>query len=196
MVDRADALATELLPLLPAGTRVVLDVGSGTGHNVAAIRRRLPDAAYVECDVADFHVVGNGPIVVRGGRMPFRSASIDVCLLQFILQYPDDPASVLAEVRRVAGIDGVVIVRQTVYRGPVGKAVLAVSEFVWGPLAYAVARLCGAVPGGASTGLRPRRYFSEQDLVALCESAGFRCESEQIVRKGTNTCYDVILVLK
>jgi len=194
MRRRASALADDLEPHLPT-SGILVDIGSGTGHNAAALRDRLPGVTFVECDTADFHVVGSGPIVIRD-ILPFRTNSVDVCLLQFILQYPPDPAGILREARRVTSTGGAIIVRQTVHQAGLSKLLMAFHELAWGPLAYEFSRLVAGVPAGASTYLRPRRLFSQKTLLSLCEAAGLRCRSASILQNGPGTCYDVILVLE
>jgi len=194
MRRRADDLAANLVQHLPA-SGIVVDIGSGTGHNAAALRQKIPALTCIECDIADFHVVGSGPIVI-GDILPFQGGSVDACLLQFILQYPSNPQGILREARRVTSAGGVIIVRQTVHGHGLSKMALAVHELAWGPLAYEFSRLFAAVPAGASTYLRPRRLFSQTSLLSLCEATGLHCRSMSILQNGPGTCDDVLLVLE
>jgi ubiquinone/menaquinone biosynthesis C-methylase UbiE len=92
---RAGHLAGRIAPHLPTGA-TVLDIGSGTGHNAEALRARGARTC-VEADVVDFHVVGVGPVVFDGARLPFADRVFDACLLTFVLSYADDPAALLHE---------------------------------------------------------------------------------------------------
>lgn len=195
MRRRAAQLARDLMPLLPKEGRV-LDIGSGTGHNVAALRSLRPDLEYTECDVVDIHSVGDGPRLMQNGRLPFDDGTFDICLLQFVLQYPDDPAEIVREARRVTAVGGRVIVRQTISRGRVGRLILTAHEHLWGPIAYQVSRALGAAAGGALPYLTPRRMFSPEELVTLTQRPGGQHRVIPCVAILKNACLDILLVLE
>ena len=95
MRRRARRLAERFAPHLATGA-TVLDVGSGTGHNAEALRI-FGVRTCAEADVVDFHVVGDGPVVFDGTRLPFDDRAFDSCLLVFVLSYVDDPTALLRE---------------------------------------------------------------------------------------------------
>jgi SAM-dependent methyltransferase len=137
MHHRAEQLATLLAPYLPSYGRV-LDIGAGTGHNGVALSRQQP-LQIVNLDVADLHVVGERPVLFNGASIPFADDSFDAALMLFVLQYSPDPIQLLREVRRVC--IGPVLVLQSTYAGSVAQAALRLNDLVWGPIAFAVARV-------------------------------------------------------
>jgi len=167
MVHRAGSLFARVRTHLP-GSGTIADIGSGTGHNAAEIRRRT-QLAVREFDVADLHWAGPGPMLLDGSRVPVDDGAFDGLLLLFVLHYPESPHELLTEARRVS--KGPVIVVQSVYRGWWGRTVLGIREFFLGRLALRVAgylRLVQPVEGL----LQPRRSFTRQELQRLFESAG------------------------
>lgn len=90
-----------LAPLLPA-SGTILDVGCGDGHLTAHLRALRPELSFVGVDVLG-HSRGDLEIhAYEGGRLPFDDASFDAVLLCAVLHHLDDPAALLAEARRVA----------------------------------------------------------------------------------------------
>src|SRR5262249_38310256 len=111
--QRASHLAWRIVPHLPTGP-TVLDIGSRTGPNAEAPRARGARTC-IEADVVDFHVVGDGPVLFDGARLPFADRVFDACLLAFVLSYADNPATLLREAGRVASRR--VLVVQSIPRG-------------------------------------------------------------------------------
>ena len=136
---RAGHLAGRIAPHLPTGA-TVLDIGSGTGHNAEALRA-WGARTCVEADVVDFHVVGVGPVLFDGARLPFADRVFDACLLAFVLSYTDDPAALLREAGRVASRR--VLVLQSSPRGRAGRIALRLRSWVQGRVAF---RLCADPP--------------------------------------------------
>lgn len=164
---RARHLAGRIAPHLPRGA-TVLDIGSGTGHNAEALRFRGARTC-TEADVVDFHVVGGGPVVFDGARLPFADRVFDACLLAFVLSYTDDPATLLREAGRVASRR--VVVLQSSPRGRAGRVALGLRGWVQGRVAF---RLCGIlrlIPPAPSP-LRRRRLLSRERMGDLAEQAG------------------------
>ena len=176
MTNRATQLTRRLKPWIPAQIRVA-DIGSGTGHNAEAWRCQL-DARVDEFDVADLHWIGGGPIIFDGRTLVVSDASYSVVTLLFVLQYASDARGLLREVRRVSA--GRVILIQSTYRGTWGYFWLRVREFVWGPLAYGVARFAGIVEV-PSCSLKSRTLFTREQLAELFRQTGLtmiHCEPE------------------
>ena len=144
----------------------VLDVGSGTGHNALALAAGELDV--IEVDVADLHVVGAGPLLFDGERLPFDDDAFDAAMLLFVLHYPAAPDRLLRETLRVAGR---VLVLQSTCLGVVGRRLLSVRESCLGRGGFCLARAAGYVAGGGES-LRPTRYYSRESLSRLFEAAG------------------------
>ena len=169
MRRRARQLAGRIAPHLTPGT-TVLDIGSGTGHNAEALQAR-GTLTCVEADVVDFHVVGSGPVVFDGTRLPFADRSFDTCLLTFVLSYPDDPATLLREAVRVASRS--VLVLQSSPRGRAGRIALRLRGWVQGRVAFRLCATLRLIPP-ARPSLRKRRLLSRERVVALADEVGLR----------------------
>jgi SAM-dependent methyltransferase len=164
---RARRLAERVMPFLPEqGT--VLDVGSGTGHNVRALQDRTA-LHFLEADVVNMSMVGPGPMLFDGRTLPFADSSIDCALMLFILHYSERPEELLREVGRVCRR---VILLQSICRGRLGLLLLRAREPFQGRLAFRLARLLKAVPN-VPCPLRPRRYFTSVELDRVIERTGF-----------------------
>lgn len=164
---RAEQLARRIAPHLPAGARL-LDIGSGTGHNARALRLRTGGSC-IEADVVDFHVVGDGPMLFDGERLPLPDNAVDVSLVVHALSYTEDPAALLREAGRVAS-RGVVVIQST-YQGAWGRAFLLVRGRIQGRLSFRVCRALGLIPPVADP-LGTRHLFSRSRLEATVTRSG------------------------
>lgn len=94
-----NAVAQSVVALSPAS---VLDVGCGEGHVTSAIARACPNARVMGVDLDAARIggieTGRGSILA----LPLRKASVDVVCATEVLEHLDEPASALAELRRVA----------------------------------------------------------------------------------------------
>ena len=175
MERRAGHLLEQVAEWLPS-EGPLLDLGSGTGHLSARLEREL-GARVVTADVSDLHVVGPAPILIADGNLPFDAATYAAALLLFVLAYPENPASVLAEAARVTR--GPVIVVQTLYANPFGYAWLRVREFLWTSVAFRVSKLIRYVPPDAKFTLHTRRFFTPHALRREAAAAGLRVSARR-----------------
>lgn len=106
-------MTAKLLDRLPLGdARVVLDVGTGVGAAVEAIRDRAPSALVFGVD-RSFGMLSLAPLagrcaVMDAMNLAAASASVDVVVAAFMLFHLPDPALGLREVRRVLREGGTV----------------------------------------------------------------------------------------
>jgi SAM-dependent methyltransferase len=149
---------------------MVLDIGSGTGHNAEALRADGTRTC-IEVDVVDFHVVGSGPMLFDGARLPFADRVFDACLLAFVLSYTDNSATLLREARRVAS--RLVLVLQSSPRGRAGRLALALRGWVQGRFTFRLCAILRLIPPTPSP-LRQRRLLSRECTVGLAEEAGLK----------------------
>jgi ubiquinone/menaquinone biosynthesis C-methylase UbiE len=175
MERRARRLMEQVNPWLP-NEGSVLDVGSGTGHLSALLEREL-GLEVVTADVSDMHVVGQPPVLIADGVLPFRERTFSAALLFFVLAYPDDPAGVLAEAARVSR--GPIIVVQSLHSSRFGYAWLRVREFLWTIVAFHISKLVGYVPPNATFTMRTRRFYTEQALRREVVAAGLRIRAQR-----------------
>ncbi len=166
---RARRVAERVSPYLPAGG-TVLDIGSGTGHNAVALRARGVRMC-TEADVMDFHVVGGGPVLFDGVRLPFADHVFDACLLAFVLSYADDAAALLREARRVASQR--VLVLQSSPSGRAGRAALGLRGWVQGRVAFRLCATLRLIPHTPSP-LRRRRLLSRERMLDLASEVGLK----------------------
>jgi SAM-dependent methyltransferase len=175
MERRARQLIDQVRAWLPA-EGPVLDLGSGTGHLSARLEREL-GLEVVTADVSDIHVVGPAPALIADGVLPFEDGTYSAALLIFMLAYPDDPASVLAEVARVTR--GPIILVQSLHSNRFGYAWLRVREFLWTIVAFHVSKLLGYVPPEAQFTMNTRRFYTAQELRRDVAAAGLRIRSRR-----------------
>ena len=154
MERRARQLMAQVDGWLPA-EGPVLDIGSGTGHFSHLVEREL-GLDVVTADVTDIHVVGPPPVLISDGVLPFETGTYKAALLIFMLAYPNDPASVLAEAARVTR--GPIIVVQSLHSNRFGYAWLRVREFFWTFVAFHVSRRVGYIRREAAFTLNTRRF--------------------------------------
>ncbi len=166
---RSAALYRRLEPHLPqAGA--LLDVGSGTGHNARMIRRHS-GLFCAEADVEDLSLGPEKPILFDGRRLPFRDGEFEVSTLLFVLHYVEDPAALLAEVRRVTSRR--LLILQSTYEGRPAKLGLTIRDFFEGRFVFSVARALGWVSASRCT-LFPFRFYTPASLRQSVSAVGFR----------------------
>ncbi|HEY5546433.1 MAG TPA: methyltransferase domain-containing protein, partial [Gemmatimonadaceae bacterium] len=138
----------------------VLDLGSGTGHFSARLKRER-GLDVVTADVSDIHVVGPPPVLIAGGVLPFEEGTFSAALLFFMLAYQNDPAGILAEAARVTR--GPIILMQSLHSSRLGYAWLRVREFLWTLVGFHVSKVLGYVPRDAEFTMRPRHFYTAQE---------------------------------
>jgi len=125
--DRAQARLTRSR-IAPG--HVVADLGCGLGGDTIMLARQVSpsggraigiDRSRAMLEHARARAKASGlPIEFREGdirSLPFEDASLDACWMERVLIYADDPAAVLAEVRRVLRPGGQAVVQEYDYRG-------------------------------------------------------------------------------
>ncbi len=172
MRHRARRLTRRIAVHFPSSGRIA-DIGSGTGHN-AQMWRQQPGLTVDEFDVADLHWVGDGPTLFDGSVIPAPEADYDVATLLFVLQYPADPLSLLREAKRIS--KGRVIVLQSTYESTWGRFWLRLRGFVWGSLAFHLARWMRVIRF-QDCPLDNRRVYSRPELRTLFTQAGLTIQS-------------------
>jgi SAM-dependent methyltransferase len=175
MERRAGRLMEQVGAWLPS-EGPVLDLGSGTGHLSARLEREL-GLEVVPADVSDLHVVGRPPVLIVDGVLPFAEGAFSAALLFFMLAYPRDPASVLAEAARVTR--GPIILVQSLHSGRVGYAWLRIREFFWTIVAFHVSKVLGYVPPSATFTMNTRRFYTARALQRDVMAAGLQVRSRR-----------------
>lgn len=168
---RARALAGHLAAHLPQ-RGYVLDVGAGTGHNSQMLRQiaALKLVNFVDADVVNMRVVPGDAVLFDGVRLPFPPQTFACTLLIFVLHYVDQPLSLLQEIQRVTS--GPVLLLQTTYTGKAGALIAQSYDYLWGPVAFTVARAVGLVTAQQHA-LQASQFYTRQRLWALVTQAGF-----------------------
>lgn len=113
--ERADAAAAAILPLLPADTRLLVDVACGTA--IVSTRLRAPGRTVVGVDPSAGMLAFARPrldgCVVRGdgARLPFRAGSVDAVTIMWLLHIVDDALveAVIADCARVLRPGGALV---------------------------------------------------------------------------------------
>jgi SAM-dependent methyltransferase len=114
-VDRAErSLLGTLLTSVP-DARTVVDVGCGTGHFAAWLRRESFDVVGLDRSPAMLARMRQDhpsiPVVLGDAvRLPFRAGAVDATLLVTVLEFLEEPAAALAEAVRVARHGVVVLI--------------------------------------------------------------------------------------
>jgi malonyl-CoA O-methyltransferase len=106
----------ERLDLVRLEPSVVLDLGAGTGHSSAALKRRYRGSRIVAIDLAAgmLHEAKRRQSWLRrfdrvcadAAHLPLRDASVDLVFSNLMLQWCDDPDAVFRECRRVLRTGG------------------------------------------------------------------------------------------
>lgn len=104
---KADWLAESL-----RGAARILEVGSGPGSLVEALRARGHDVVAIDVDDTAYDT-SLRPMIFDGVTVPFETRAFDVALLATTLHHAADPDRLIAEAGRVAGR---VIVIEDIYR--------------------------------------------------------------------------------
>jgi SAM-dependent methyltransferase len=154
----------------------VLDLGSGTGHLSARLKRER-GLEVVTADVSDMHVVGRPPVLITDGVLPFDQGTFSAALLFFMLAYPKDPAGVLREAARVTR--GPIILVQSLHSGRLSYAWLRVREFLWTYVAFHVSKAIGYVSPLVEFTMHARRFYSARELQRDLAAAGLRVRSRR-----------------
>ncbi len=165
---RAQGLARWIAPHLPQHGYAA-DIGAGTGHNTHALRQRT-GLTFIDIDVVNMRVVPGQAVLFDGTTLPFADQSFTCACLIFVLPYVARPLPLLQEVYRIT--DGPVFVVQSTYSGPVGEQILGIYDYVWGPVAFQVARATGLITT-PSHALQCRTFYTRPNLSALFRAAGF-----------------------
>ncbi|MFH2018472.1 MAG: methyltransferase domain-containing protein [bacterium] len=92
----------------------ILEVGCGAGQFVRAIKKTLPDAQCLGCDVSrraveEANKLNDGVeyTVSESARLPFADSSLDAVLVFDVLEHAQDVDGLLAEINRVLKKDGI-----------------------------------------------------------------------------------------
>lgn len=104
LLDRLQAVRIE--------PRVVVDLGAGTGAALRDLGTRFPDAAILPIDLTHAMLRAGAAasgICADAAKLPLADRSVDVIFSNLMLHHCPDPATVLAEARRVLRSPGVLL---------------------------------------------------------------------------------------
>lgn len=172
LVCRASQLVRWISPYLPQDG-VVIDVGAGTGHTVQALRQQHPSLNTVEVDVVNIRVVPGNAVLFDGYRLPFADGQFSAAIMIFVLQYCNEPQALLRNLHQV--MNGPVVLVQSTYHGRLGYCWLRTFDFLWGPIAFRVARICGLVDTSEHA-LDGKTFYTLPELMRLFQQAGFQVQ--------------------
>jgi malonyl-CoA O-methyltransferase len=109
LLDRLDVLTMQ--------PNTVVDLGAGTGHGAAALKRRYGEARVLAMDLAPGMLAEAGRrqrlfrrfhrIAADAAALPLREGSVDMVFSSLLLQWCNDPDRVLRECRRALRAGGV-----------------------------------------------------------------------------------------
>ncbi len=165
---RAVRIAGQIAAHLPE-TGKVLDIGSGTGHNVRELSKTT-FLSFFETDVVNMSLTDSRPILFDGKDLPFNNNAFSSSLMLFMLHYVEEPALFLKEVHRITS--GKVILVQSVYNGRTGLLTLKYRELVQGRSAFHVCK-CPGLLKNCPCSLFPVRYFTRNQLSKIIFQTGF-----------------------
>lgn len=124
--ERASLGRLRTKALAPARGRLLI-LGSGQGHDLAHVPEAVTSVVAVEPDESMRRRAGarlraaRVPVLsvgAAGEALPFPDGSVDTVLCALVLCSVDDPAGVVAELRRVLTDDGVLLVMEHVLASP------------------------------------------------------------------------------
>lgn len=179
-------MALPLLSRLPlAGAARVLDVGTGTGELVPALRAATAGALIVGVDRAEGMLrlarqrAGLDCAVMDAQRLALRGRSFDIALLAFVLFHFPQPHAALREVHRVLRPGGMVGVVTW------GDDPGVPGQHVWAEALDAF----GAAPDPRDASVMQHdRTDTPDKLAVVLEQAGFECETlwtERFIHRWT-----------
>ncbi|MEM8530321.1 MAG: methyltransferase domain-containing protein [Chloroflexota bacterium] len=172
LVHRADQLVRWMSPYLPRGGAVI-DIGAGTGHTVQALQQQSPGLNVVEVDVVNIRVIPGNAVLFDGYQLPFADGQFSAAIMIFVLQYCNEPQILLRNLHHV--MNGPVMVIQSTYHGRLGHWWLQTFDFLWGPIAFQVARICGLVHTSKHA-LDGKTFYTLPELIQLFQRAGFQVQ--------------------
>ena len=172
LVRRAGQLVRWISPYLPQDG-VVIDVGAGTGHTIQAVRRQHPDLDSVEVDVVNIRVVPGNAVLFDGYRLPFVDGQFSAAIVIFVLQYCNKPQTLLRNLHPM--MNGPILLIQSTYHSRFGYWWLRAFDFLWGPIAFHIARIFGLVHTSEHA-LDGKTFYTLSELTQLVEQAGFHVQ--------------------
>jgi len=107
----------------PLDGRLVLDVGGGPGYYASAFRTAGARYVSLDSDLAELSArtaPGPGSVLGDAQRLPFRTASVDVCFSSNLLEHVPEPWRMCDELVRVTRPGGLIMVGFTNWLSPWG----------------------------------------------------------------------------
>ncbi len=123
---RRDVVLAAVSRYAPAGFGSMLDVGCGTGGNLAALRAAFPEASFTGVDASEDALEASrrrGLHVVAGdaSALPVADGSADIVSALDVLEHLDDDRAAVREMARVLRPGGLLVVTVPAYK------------WMWGP---------------------------------------------------------------
>jgi len=139
-------------------------------------------------------VTGHKPVLFSGQELPFAADTFQATMLLFMLHYPSNPLALLCEVKRVT--EGPILVLQSTYEGWAEHLALTVNEFLWGPVAFTVARALRFIDDTPYS-LQKQRLLTRAACVSLFHQAGLTvCDLVPQFRPFLATSADLFVLEK